>query len=185
MYTPCMHACNTRDMCATHAPHATDVHPADDIVTAISTPEAILSSPTGSARSVPRECRVGAALQCARHAPVTCGCGMLPLTAGFKRMPAVVGMAIFLQYWCAPPSRRHARLQRRKQAQAVGCTFQLRARCTLWLQPWRCSCNVDGCAACRKELFRCSVKCVSLLFLPWATPIAQRTPMLHASFGPL
>jgi hypothetical protein len=50
------------------------------------------------------------------------------LTAGFKRMPAVVGMAIFLQYWCEPPSAvtpkaAHARLQHLKQAQAACCAF--------------------------------------------------------------
>jgi hypothetical protein len=165
-------------MRATHAPHATDVHPADDIVTAISTPEATLSSPTGSARSVPCECRVGAALQRARHAPVTCGCGMLRTIAGFKRMPAVVGMAIFLQYWCAPPSRSVATSQA-----GAGCVlrvFSFALVTHLWLLTRRCSCNVDGCAACRSELFRCSVKCVSLLFLPLATPTAQRTPTLHA-----
>ena len=107
---------------------------------------------------------------------------MLRTTAGFKRMPAVVGMAIFLQYWCAPPSAvtLGCNVARRRRPRAARFSFALIALT---------GCNRGGVAATwmvarRAELVRFSVKCVSLLFLRCATHTAQRTPTLHA-FGPL
>jgi hypothetical protein len=110
MYTLCMHATratcvqNTRRIRRTTLPRRSLL---------LRRPSAARQARHGryrvSVASVPR-CN-------ARGTRQSRGCGMLRTTAGFKRMPAVVGMAIFLQYWCAPPSAvtpkaAHARLQR-------------------------------------------------------------------------
>jgi hypothetical protein len=112
--TRMQHACNTHATCNTRATctlHAT-----------CTVRRASSAAISRSARSVPRRRRVAAAWQRARHAPATRGCyryGCAVRDAGFKRMPAVVGMAIFLQYWCVPI---HRSAYRRPPARSCGCS---------------------------------------------------------------